>query len=110
MSATWSCDVDSCHAAETKAGSRTAWQACAAAVSWQGPGDTLCAQVIAITVMISLFTWTFVTLAVVALAPFVPVLAAMSKAHMRMLASLAGTLMIARSPATAVRLNACWTT
>ena len=60
------------------------------------------AQVVSITLMISLLTWVFVTSAVVALAPWVPVLHSVPRPHMHMLASLAGTLMIARSPATAV--------
>ena len=62
-------------------------------------------QVISITLTISLLTWLFVTSAVVALAPWVPVLHSVPRPHMHMLASLAGTLMIARSPATAVRLS-----
>ena len=64
-------------------------------------------QVISITLTISLLTWLFVTSAVVALAPWVPVLHSVPRPHMHMLASLAGTLMIARSPATAVSLSLC---
>ena len=55
-------------------------------------------QVLSITLMISVLTWAFVMVTVVGLAPYVPFLAALSGPHVRMLASLAGTLMIARSP------------
>ncbi|KAK9793176.1 hypothetical protein WJX73_005312 [Symbiochloris irregularis] len=59
-------------------------------------------QVIAITLLVSLCTFSGIFLAIVALAPHLPLLSKMSVPHMHVLAALSGTLMIARSPATAV--------
>lgn len=75
---------------------------------------------LAITLGVSICTFSCVFLALVGLAPHLQLLSSMTVPRMHVVAALAGTMMIARSPATAVRhasilrtcapseLAACW--
>jgi hypothetical protein len=60
-------------------------------------------QVICVTVGVSLVSWVVTYVAVLLLAPSIAFTAALSRAQVQGIASLAATLSMARSPASAVR-------
>ncbi|KAK9830422.1 hypothetical protein WJX72_011685 [[Myrmecia] bisecta] len=59
-------------------------------------------QVACITLGIALFTWVYVFAAMMILAPFIPITLHLRQRQVEAIASLAATLMIARSPASAI--------
>ncbi len=62
-------------------------------------------QVLSITVGVAAASWAAVYVAMLLLAPLLPMTRGRAPAEVRVIASLAGTIAIARSPASAVRLD-----
>ena len=82
---------------------KTFWRCC----SQPRPYGTVlpCLQVLSITVGVAAASWAAVYVAMLLLAPLLPMTRGRAPAEVRVIASLAGTVAIARSPASAVRLD-----